>query len=438
MNEDPEAVRPGNSPGDAARPENAKQPVLTGSAELRRLVHEETFDLRRLDLAGFRSWLGKHLEQWQSDPVFLRRTRIRDIRRAHPELAAIEEEHRRAIAAEEASPRYPRCVRLEQELADVGKAIAGLTAALEAAVPRRRQSLIEKLEAFATRRQSLEREHASLVELSPHRQERLRIDAGLQEARSAIGIDREEARLGELQKEQGRRYGQAGKAFERLARAVVESHIVPTLIGSGERRENLPLRVLSGVTLGAARTELDQLVVRQPEKRGGIVDVLAMVEVKRNINDLARGFRQRQENLAWLSGDEGGYCAEWYRTGRFPSGHFDRQSVHEEEGEPFVFARRSFRRFRRDPATGFRLNRLYFITRSGTLWGVSAAVLARIRFRAATDVHWDLENEPYLRRLLGWCRRLSEPIETPDVLALYAARPQRGAQIVVVARETAG
>src|SRR5262249_24549139 len=154
----------------------------------------------------------------------------------------------------------------------------------------------------------------------------------------------------------------------------------------------------------------------------------------RNLNDLAHGFRLRQENLAWLTGDASAYDPEAHRTKVFRSGHFDREAVHNEGGEAFVLACESFRRFRRDPATGLFLGRLYFITRAGMMWGVSAAALGRIHSRVATDERWDPDSEAYLGGLLRWCQSLAEPLETPDVLRIYEAVPKQARQILVVRR----
>ena len=55
--------------------------VRRGIRALRRLLHEQTFDLRSLDLEGFRGWLDRQLVRWREDPVFLQRARIRDLRR---------------------------------------------------------------------------------------------------------------------------------------------------------------------------------------------------------------------------------------------------------------------------------------------------------------------------------------------------------------------
>jgi hypothetical protein len=414
-------------------------PITRGVRPLRRLLRENDFDLRGVDLDGFRRWLAHHLARWRNDPVFAQRVRVRDLGRAHPGLRTLEQDYRRAARAEAASPQSPRLRELEKQLADTGKALAGLTAASQRAAPERRLALQQKLRAFQDRQQRLLDEQANLVQSSPTRQHLLRVHAELQQLRSSIGLDREEVCLEKLLTQQGRRSGRSGESFEQGALAATETVIVPDLLRGGESAESpRRLRVLRGVTFGAARTEFDQLVVRLPRRDGRPVEVLAVVEAKRNINDLAHGFLRRQENLAWLTGDADAYDPALYRTQRFRSGHFDREAVHHQQGETFPFARTSFRRFRRDPASGLFLDRLFFITRPGTLWGVSAAALGRLGFRVATDERWDPDSDVYLGKLLHWCLSLAGPTEAPDVLRLYAAGPRRGRQVLLVGGEFAG
>ncbi len=404
--------------------------IVRGARELQRLLRERAFDLRGLDRAGFRRWLDALLPGWQRDPAFAQRVRIRDLRRAHPELRALEKEHRRAEAADAATPEGARLRRLEEELRDTGKAVAGLTAALTSAAPDKRAALEEKRTAFQARLLDLQREQARLTASSPERLALLRAGEALGRLRAALGLDREEECLDQLQRQRGRRSGHAGEAFERLARTLTETVLVPELLRRGKGAAARPVRVLEGVTLGAARTELDQVVIRQAPA-GKAVEVLAVIEAKRNINDLAHGFRLRQENLAWLTGDTGRYDAAVYRTGHFSTGHFDRAAVHEQGGETFVFAPGSFRRFRREPGSGLFLRRLYFITRAGMLWGLSSAALARVSFRVATDERWDPDDETYLDGLLGWCRSLAEPLEAADVIRLYAQAAGHARNILV-------
>jgi hypothetical protein len=403
-----------NPPADATR----------GPDALRRLLADQTLDLRGLDLAGFRGWLARLLVRWQADPVFAQRALVRDLRRAHPELDRLEAEAQRAAAADAASPQADRLRRLERELGNARKALAGLAAALEAADSDKRPALAARLEQFRARRQALEGEQAALTLASLSRGPLLRAGAELDRLRAAVGLDREEVRLAELLTRRGRGSGRAGESFEETALALTRREILPELPGDG------PVRVLTGVTLGAARVEFDQLVVR-PTGGGGPVEVLAAVEVKRNVNDLAHGFRRRQEDLAWLTGAAAGYDPALYRTRRFRRGHFDREAVHRQGGEAFPFTPGSFRHFRRDPDTGLVLGRLYFVTRPGPLWGVSGAALNRVAARVAADPRWAPDDAAYLGKLLAWCRSLAGAVESPDVLRLYAATPERARHVLL-------
>ncbi|QRN97962.1 hypothetical protein JRI60_02450 [Archangium violaceum] len=407
--------------------------VSRGTRELKRLL-QQAVDLRGLDLEGFRHWLTQQLPFWESDPAFIQRARIRDLRRAHPELRALERMYRRATAADEASPQGARLLQVEEELARTGKALAGLSAALVRAEPAKQPDLRRKLDAFQDRQRELQREQALLTRESPPRQELLRLRAELQQLRSRLGLERAEGDLAELLLHQGQRSGHSGGSFEQQALTLTWRFIVPELLGRARTADATRLRVLTGVGLGAARTELDQLLIRLPRRPEQPVEVLALIEVKRNLNDLAHGFRRRQENLAWFTGESGHYDPSQYRTRYFRSGHFDREAVHEQDGQRFVFARGSFRLFRREPGLGPFLRRLYFITRPGTLSGVSASALARIRHRVSTEERWLLQDDDSLLELLRWCQSLAEPLETPDVLRLYCSVPERSRQVLVVHR----
>lgn len=404
--------------------------VRRGAGELRRLLDTCTEDVRSLDAAGFRDWLARRSERWQRDPVFLQRSRNRDLRRVHPRLRDLEAEERRARAADEAAPSFQRLSAVERELADTGKAIAGLAGALVQADGEERVRLGAKLQAFRTREAALREEHAALLDASGPRRELFRIRAELDRVRRETGVEAAEARLRELLTERGRRSGRSGGTFEDAAVAAVRDHVMPELLcGAAEGR----VLILRGVTLGAARTEIDQLVVRTAADPDGPVEVLALVEAKRNLNDLGHGFRKRQENLGWLTGSGEGYDPERYRTRTFPMGHFDRPAIHTQEGESFRLAPGSFHRFVRDPGCGMFLDRLYLVTRPGTMWGLSAAALSRIAHRAATDEQWDRRSEAYVLRLQRWCRSLADPVESPDVLRLYAADEERARQVLLLA-----
>ena len=392
--------------------------VARGADVLGEVLRERTTDLRRVGLDEFRDWLLRQLPGWRLDPVFAQRERIRDVRRASPRLRVLERERRRAARADADSPEGARLRQVEEELRGVVSAVEGLTGALEDADEERRASLREKLDDFRARRAALDAERDERIAASPERALLMRLDAELERLRDESGVGAEEARLDEMMRAQGRRSGRAGGGFEAAALRAVHEHLLPEL-GDG------PLTVLIGVTLGTARTELDQVIVRGSGETP--VEVLAVVEAKRNPNDVAHGFTRRQADLAWLSGERAAYDPARHVTRHFPTGHFGR-AEHEEDGARFIFDPTSFRRFR--PENGHYLAGLYFVTRATPLAGLSGAALGRLRHRAATDERFAPADDAYLADLLSWCRTLAEPIETPDVLALYAADLKRARQIL--------
>jgi hypothetical protein len=189
--------------------------------------------------------------------------------------------------------------------------------------------------------------------------------------------------------------------------------------------------VLRGVTLGAARTEIDQLVVRVAEPHAP-VEVLAVVETKRNINDLAHGLLRRAENLAWLAGRHEGYDPERYRNASFPSGRFAGVAVHARKGHRYRFTRESFWRFLTGADAGMLPRHLYLVTRPGPLWGVGSAALARIAHRVSSDEEWDPADTEYLAGLLRWCQEMAEPVEAPDVLRSCAADAEASRRVLLL------
>jgi len=399
--------------------------LIRDPVELRQRLDEMTLDLRTLDLAGFRVWLDQQTKRWQTDPVVVQRMRIRDLRRAHPDVRRLDEEYRRATQTAAARPAGRRMAVLDKRLHNAERAISGLDAAIRDAPPDRQAALAAKLAGFVANRQRATDERSALVDSSPEQQELIRAAAELRRVSAAIGLDRELARLADLLARTGRQSGNAGAAFEQQALTLAREHIA-TDLGGGS------LRLLHKVRLGAAGVELDLVFVR---RRGGVdepVDVLAVVEVKRNINDLAHGFGRRQIDLTWLTGDADRYDLSAHRTGHFRTGHFDRPAVHWQDDEPFVFAPDSFRRFVRDSQSGLFLDGLYLVTRLGPVWGLSGAAVSRVAARVATDEDLDADRPADLVRLFDWCRSLARPVETPDVVRQFTSTPERGRQLLVV------
>lgn len=396
---------------------------------IQQLLREQTLDVRHLDTAGFRNWLAQHLKRWRHDPAFRQQWAIRRLRRDHPQLRELETQLQQAIRLDEASAVYSIIEETLKSLEDTGKAVAGLEQAVnQADDPVRRRQLEQKLEHFRQQRLDLEKRYRDLVAISPARLQRLELERQLHLAREQTGLARAEETLARLLRQRGQRSGRAGRTFEQQALEHSLQWLMPHLAAQAKS----PCRILTGVTLGAARVELDQVVVEVPRHPDQPVRVLALVEAKRNLNDLASGFQARQENLAWLTGDARGYDPAQYRGRHHPSGHFERAAVHREAQETFVFSRESFRDFRRDTATGLFLEGLYFLSRPGPLWGLTSAALGRVRQKLATDIHWQSRSALRLRRFHEWCLNLASPLETPDLLRLYCERPARAGQIILL------
>jgi hypothetical protein len=390
----------------------------SGAAVLHRLLSERLLDLRELDVSQFRRWLDQHLKGWSSDPVFVQRSRIRDLRRAHPALRALEERRRHARLQYEASALYGELEALQRELIGAANAVAGLTHALQSAVePAERRRLRVKLDDFRSSQAELERQIGASIELSGERKALDRVEHELDRLREELGFMREVAHLEKLQRTQGRTSGKSGAAFEVAASDATRSILLPEL----SRGSSAPPTILHGVKLGAARTEIDQLVVRRANVTGGPVEVVALIEAKRNPNDLAHGLRRRLENLAWLAGYREGYVADAYRTGTSPSGHFEGEAIHTEGGTRYPFTRGSFGRFLPDLMAGALLHDLYLITRPAMLWGIGSAGSGRIAHRVSSDVDWNPGDPAYLAELLRWCQALTEETEAPDLIRRYAA-----------------
>ena len=406
--------------------------IESGRSALALLLRDYNQDFRRLDPPSFRRWLEAHLTHWQKNPIFCQRAHIRELYRAHPGLRQLEREYRETRRRLASTPVFIQMAALERQLADNLKAQTGLSQALAAASGERQQQLEQKLAHFRADHQSLLDDYNQLRLANPMQQSLLELEQQVQAERTRLGVDREEQRLAELLRTQGQASGRRGEQFEAQARALIDERVLPRLRAMTPEVDRFAeIQVLDGVRLGTGPVEFDQLVVgERPDN--DLVQVLAAIEVKRNLNDLAHGFRQRQENLAWLTGASHGYDSERYRNRNFPSGHFDRIARHEHQGRTYAFAKESFALFQPDPVLGYFIDRLLFVSRPMTLWGLSSASLNRLAYRVATDPDWQPEAESYLEQLHHWCLGLTQPLETPDVLTFYASDPVRSDQILLI------
>ncbi len=408
--------------------------VQRGVRALRSHLKNRLFDLRRADFDSFKRWLTKQISYWEKNAAFVARCQIREIRRSHPKLIELERQTASRFKMLESLPAFEQFESLKRSIFDTDKAIDGLTSALTRAPAAKRDALNEKLGDFKRKHDQLESDLTELAKKHPEKADYDRSAAELAAYRKTVGITAAEEHLREVQQQRGRKSGKSGTSFEEISRQVVEQHIVGDFVRATTSEESRRrIRVLSGVTLGAARAEIDQMVVRLPRGRSTLVEVLAIVEAKRNINDLDIGFRHRQDNLAWFAGRRDHYDATMYRTSQYPDGHFEGEAVHQEDGEDFEFDASSFRRFEPDRETGYYVGRLYFVTTPGRLYGMSSDEMSRLQHRCCTDFAFDLGNDKFMTELWQWARQLSSEFEGPDVFEVYASKPKWGRNVFLVA-----
>jgi hypothetical protein len=372
----------------------------------------------------FQAWLHHRIREQEHNGVFQQKRRIRALLRPHREtLRQLEETLQQTRTAYELSSRFESIERLQKQILQLQRGVDGLSAAV-AEGRAETAKLARHRETLRQHQTALDSIIAQCAELAAWE---LAADV-LSKFHSTIGLTSAEAELSRLQHQRGRRSGAAGRRFEDIAEAALRQHLLSPLAIAPSS-----LAVLRGVTLGAAQTELD-FVIGRVLPNNPVVDVLAIIEAKRNINDLVSGFLQRQRNLSWLTGDRTGYDAAAFRTRSFPTGHFDRPAIHSQDGKQCTLTVESFHRFHRDPASNWFLDRLCFITRLRPLLGVTTLEHARILNRVATVRDFDESSVAHAERLIEWARTFVSRIQSFDILRCYRSE-QLARQIIVLDSE---
>lgn len=126
-----------------------------------------------------------------------------------------------------------------------------------------------------------------------------------------------------------------GKGFEETAFPVIERKLIPRLAllyGLQQSDIFIVRNVKFGIATSRGSTgELDCLVcTRIPtparfvnvKPKSSFCKVLAVVEIKRNPDDIGEAFVSYQKSLAWLSGSTSTYSPNDWKTKTHPSGHF--------------------------------------------------------------------------------------------------------------------
>ncbi len=403
-----------------------------GRKALKAYLDRNPIDFKRMDVPLFREWLARELGRKERDATFQKRCEIRDIRKKHRHLLKdLGETRKRKEAGYLASSHRARLEEIDKELVGVQRAIDGLTRAIEASTGEKQQASMEKRDGFIQRLEDLSQEQRELLLASPEKVEFEEADLALLRYKEEVGISQLEEELLALNQQQGKSTRKAGTRFEDVSTAYSKSVIYPQLVKRGDAADASDFRVLSGVTLGVAHTELDNLVVRYqgPEQS---VDVLAVVEAKSNSNDVASGFLMRQQNIGFLCGNEEMYEPDAYVTKVYRDGRFGRPAVHKENGESYTFTQESFQRFKVDPKQGYFLDRLYFVVKRRFLNGLSSGEYSRLMYRISTDIHFSLEDDDYMQSLLTWVRGFMKSMQARDVLNIYQKKQAWARQFLLL------
>jgi len=412
--------------------------LKVGLSELQDFLANNQVDLQSLDTQGFQDWLNEQLQRKARDKVFQKRCAIRDLRKKNWSLLRVLEWHcQRANHEYENSPNRELIEKNQRDQHGTERAIEGLSKALENAEGPKKAGMQKKLKQFESKLKELRKAEKKLLRKTPEKGRQEEARKAIRNFSQTLGITRLKRELDQMLKKQSQSTGTAGKRFEEISTDLCNNEILPMFIDSSlsseeQASERDRLRILSNVTLGLARSEFDNILIRKADKPEEPIEVLAMIEAKRNMNDLIKGFNMRQENLGFLCRNEEKYDKAAYRTKRFTAGVFDREAVHEEHGESYVFAPSSFRHFQVEPKSGHYLERLFFIADTRRLQGLSSAEYSRVTFKMSKDVHFDPNDLEYVESFQKQVYEMVSSFQTRDVLELYAANSQWANRIFMV------
>ncbi|BBM82224.1 endonuclease V [Candidatus Uabimicrobium amorphum] len=387
--------------------------IHSGHDFLTTYLQKNSFSFHSLTVESFRSFLEKILEREKNNDIFQQRAKIRDLKKNNwQQYSSLQKQLKIAEQEFDKHPNKPLLQEIENGIDSSQKAINGLSGFLEKNPQDEKRR--EKLENFQKKLQDLQAQQSEMVAKTPEKVNFENAKQALYEFEVSLHLPEEEEKLAGLLKKQGQKRSFAGSQFEDVSLPVVQENLCPILYKRYDLQPS-DVTILSNITLGCARAEIDYLVIQEiPEKP---VKVLAIIEVKKNINDIAAGFELRQENIHWFTGNSDKYDAQIYRTKVFKDGHFSRAVTHSEHGKEFLFDRSSFEHF--ECSGEHFLRDLFFITYQKNLVGLRASEKSVLSHRMSTDVFFNLDDEKFVVNLFSWCLERFSPLQTKSVLELY-------------------
>ncbi|WP_372369952.1 endonuclease V [Candidatus Uabimicrobium sp. HlEnr_7] len=399
--------------------------IYSGYDFLTNYLQKNSFCFHDLNTDNFRNWLKNLVEREKNNNSFQQRSKIRNLKKDNwEEYHTLQKNLKIAERNFLNHPNKSSFEEVENAIDSSQKAIQGLSNFLQKNSDDEKRQ--EKLKNFQEKLSNLQEQRDLLVKDTPEKVIFEKAQETLKNFEQSLGLPEEEAKLAAILKNQGQKRSFSGSQFEDVSLKIVQNNICSTL----SQRYNLQtdnMVILSNVTLGCARAEIDYLVIQEmPET---CVKVLAVIEVKKNINDVAGGFELRQENIHWFTKNSEKYDWQIYRTKIFREGHFDKKVKHSEHGKEYFFDSSSFLNFSHE--NEYYLQDLFFITYDRQLTGLRASEKSILSHRISTDVFFDLENDDYIEKLFTWCCERFSTLQTKNVLEFYLQNNYADNMVVV-------
>ena len=310
----------------------------------------------------------------------------------------------------------------QKQIKNAQAALVGIQNALPSQPPEKQSLLREKLSHFE---HQLKENQNKAIQLNQHpkwieyqslleQKEAFEKETGIFHLQNSV--DQRKTQVGQASQK-------SGASFETLMLELTKKWMINHCLHRSPQHLISPqIHILTQVRLKSAQAEFDGLIVRLSSNPKQPVKVLAIIEAKKNPNDLAHGFLMRQENIAWFKQDQRGYDPQRYQNQYYPEGHFNRSCIHLDPltGQEYVFDASSFSYLKRSDE-GFFLNRLYFVLYRRPLIGLDSKEWAVLKNKLATSPEYTTLTTQSLSPLYTFLKTFDPPpLRSHDVLKLYS------------------
>ena len=346
-----------------------QEEIIYGAKAIDQMVSSVRYEVSPLRCSNvFMEWFNSHgTRKLSTDSEYRSKLYVREIKKKYAQvLDPIFARLKNAQIALENTTEFVEWKELERAVIAGQHAVTSMEKFLQENDVNSSSRMIEKLQSvrslLPTKRKDLE---SNLVRYNELRmnctalQEYEQAIAQYSKIASEVGLTSAEKFKSDAQKDSGSGRNVRGKSFESQAVEIVRSCLLPYLA----EKHNVPvddMLIVQNLRLGMASAngstaEIDSFVcVRNgacPKPRGTHVTVLAIVEVKRNPDDIGHAFVNYQAPLAWLTGQSDPSDTARWVCKTYPKGIFDRPFIQVHQGEPLVFTKDSFKKLTSRPIT---------------------------------------------------------------------------------------